>query len=290
VCVLTSAGKPVYSRWDGDSPAWPGFAALAAAVVARTVESADPVQSLRLGGGGGLVVFALRGPLIYLAVSRTGETEHALRATLRALHGAVLLALTAKVDARLAAAPGADLRGALRGVRAHMTNLVRLGNRTPSVWLDATPALALPPSVRASAHAALARGGAGGGLVYALLIAGPALAGWAQTRNRDLALRPAEALQLTSLVQSSRALRAADSTWMPVCLPSLDAAGYLYAHISFLGAADVAMPPPRPGSAGGVAAALATHRTRHARTSPPPQRPSRPAATSSAQRAFGVCV
>jgi hypothetical protein len=97
------------------------------------------------------------------------------------------------VEARLSAAPGTDLRAALRGSRAQMTTLVRLANRTPSLWLDALPVLALPPATRARLHAALRAGaGAGAGLVYALLVAGPSMAGWAQTRNRDLALRPAE--------------------------------------------------------------------------------------------------
>jgi len=83
-----------------------------------------------------------------VAIARTGETVHALTEQLRALHSAILSMLTAKVEQRLADRPGLDVRPLLHGGAPLLTNLIRLSNRSPTVWLDALPVLPLPTAMR----------------------------------------------------------------------------------------------------------------------------------------------
>jgi First Longin domain of FUZ, MON1 and HPS1/Second Longin domain of FUZ, MON1 and HPS1 len=243
IFVLTAAGKPIFSRHgsEGDATA---IMTVISAVVGRTLDTADPIKVINAGHT--LFVFSLRGPFVLVAVSRTGETVHALSEQLRAIHSTIIMTLTSRIETRLRERPGLDVRQSLGGpgTRSQFLNIVRNSNRYPSLWLDAIPILTLPASVKSRITSILSsasqKSGAGSGLVYAILLAGTTVVAWAQTRNKEYALKPHDTFLLSNLVQSSAALRLADS-WIPVCMPSLDDTGFLHAFISYLGAVNVPM-------------------------------------------------
>ena len=271
VLVLTSAGKPVFTRHGGDGDAVQ-LTSVITALLGRAAEGGDGLRSLALADGT-TVVFAARGQVVLCCVCRTPEPEAATRATLAALHGFLALTLTGAVLDRVAerAGAGGDLRPHLAGTRGALLNVVRAGNRLPGPWLGATPLLSIGPATRAKLVATLTAGAAGcPGIVYAAVVAGYALVGWAQPRaagaaagggDRDRdhggdrgppppALQPSDAHLLCCLLQSAGSFRRAQASLSPVCLPGLHPGGYLQAWISML----AEVPPARPSLAATLAA------------------------------------
>lgn len=166
---------------------------------------------------------------------------HALQQQLRAAHDYLLMAVTSKPLLRLVERPSLDLRPLLTGTEGPLRNLPRLSNRCPTLFLDAIPMLTLAPNVKSRITSILASASHRcQGLVYAMLVAGYSVVSWAQLRRTELALHPHDAILLTNFLQCSLALRAADA-WTPLCMPMLNASGYLHAYVSMLATAA----PPR---------------------------------------------
>lgn len=168
IFVLTAAGKPVFSRF-GSEAEQTRITSLITAVVARSLDTADPIHVMNAGDT--LYVFSLRGPFVLLAISRTGETVHSLTQQLRSIHSAILMSLTGRIESRLAERPNLDIRKSIQSSRTHIYNLIRIANRYPTTWLDALPILTLTPSIRTKVTSLLANASARcDGIVYAMLI------------------------------------------------------------------------------------------------------------------------
>jgi hypothetical protein len=241
VLVLTSSGKPVFSRHGTDADAL-ALTSVVQAVVSRCAEGGDPLRSMTTADGARFV-FLSAGPLTLLAVGRAGDGEGALRSALAALHGALTLTLTGPVIERTAGRSGGDLRPALAGSRPTLLAVLRACNRSPAPWLGPSlPVLSIGAGARGRLASQLAAGCAGcPGTVYALVVAGHALAGWAQ--RRDYGLRPLDGFLLAALVQSGSSFRRSRASWTPVCLPGLNPDGYLQAWVTLL----AEVPPRAPG-------------------------------------------
>ena len=248
ILILTTAGKPVYSRHS--SPA--SIAALSPivqAVLSRADESGDPFQSLQ-NSDGTLFVALTRAPFIFCAVSRTFETPHSLRAQLSALHAYLIFSTlpTACLHARLAARPGLDVRPLIGGATPGLSSTIRFSARSPSLFLDAFPILPLPSSaLRARALSALTRAGADAPpaagdarLLYTLLVAGHSIIAWAAPSARvggdDFSLRPLDAQCILTFTASSGAAlsRGGSDAAIPIALPGLSATSTVLAYISCL--------------------------------------------------------
>jgi hypothetical protein len=298
VFIVTSAGKPVWTRWgdgsggateggeDGDSSSRRGvgpaeearLASLLQAVISRASDLHETIGSMVAGGT--LLVFSTRGPLHLVAAARTGEVEHSVRQSLRALHAALLFSLTTKLHARLVDRPGADVRPLLAGCDGHLRTLLRVANRAPTLWAEAFPVLALPSYTRgrilqalataAAADAAAASAGAAGTTVYAILTAGYSVVGWAQCRPPapqqqqgggagGAAGQGAGAAAAAAAAAATRdlGLRPLDlalltsflcctpalrgaDAWTPVCLPGLSDAAFVHAYVGWVGSGSVA--------------------------------------------------
>lgn len=253
VLVMTQSGKPVFTRHGDDDDA-AAITSIVQAVVTRAADSGDPLRSLTLADGTRFV-FSNFGPLTLLAISRTHSSETELRSALAALHGFLALTLTGSVLNRVAEkhGSGGDLRPHLAGTRNACLNVLRAANRLPGGWLQATPILSIGPATRARLTSLLSGAAECPGVVYAAVVAGYALVSWAQPKDKALALAPSDAQLLTAFVQSGESFRRSESSWSPLCLPALNASGYLQAWISMLSE----VPPDGASLAGRITAAPA---------------------------------
>ena len=257
IFIVTSAGKPVWSRW-GDDAAQAALAPIVQAVCARADDGGDPLSSITLGDGAVFVVLS-KGPLLICAVSRTREPISSLNAQLRAVWSYLTFATlpTATIVARLTSRPGADVRGAVIGAAKGLRAVISGAARSPSLWLDAFPMLALPAGSRARASTALARGGSGGSdaiaaagarLLYTVLIAGDSLVAWAGPPRTtggvdDASLRATDAACLITFTGSAGAALCAGGrvACVPIAMPALSATATVTAIVIRLDAATVAL-------------------------------------------------
>jgi hypothetical protein len=267
--ILTTAGKPVFSR-HGPEAALSALAPVLGAVLSRAEDASDPLSSLALSDGT-LLVVTTRGPFHLVALSRTGETLHALTQQLRLAWAYLLFATlpTVSLEASLRARPGADVRPQCAGVGPSMAALFRSFSRSPAVWLDAYPMVAMPtPALRARAGAALLTGaaqplqvslggsdvgGGGGGdggarVLYALILAGSGLVAWAAPPRSELALRPGDVQCLLAFLSSAGGAlhRGGADAWVPIALPLLNSTSSVQAYVTrlALGERDAGAPLP----------------------------------------------
>jgi hypothetical protein len=292
--ILTTAGKPVYTRHPLGADGLSSLAPILGAVLSRAEDTSDPLTSLALTDGT-LLAVSTRGPFHLVILSRTGETLHSLTQQLRLAWALLLFATlpTVSLEAALRARPGADVRPQCAGLGAPMGALFRSFSRSPSAWLDAYPMVALAsPSMRARAGAELLAGaaapllpGAGGGdarVLYALLLAGNGVVAWAAPPRSDLALRPGD-LQciLAFLGGAGGALhRGGSDAWVPIALPLLSSTTSAQAYVARLaggaqgGGAPSPPPPaapaPPPAPSPSLIAALAAPWGTPVKSPPPP--------------------
>uniref|UniRef100_A0A1B6DQG5 Vacuolar fusion protein MON1 homolog n=2 Tax=Clastoptera arizonana TaxID=38151 RepID=A0A1B6DQG5_9HEMI len=76
IFILSSAGKPVYSRYGSEERLVTIFGVMQA-LVSFIQDSQDVIRSIHAGNL--IFVFLLKGPIIVVSVSRTGESEEQLR-------------------------------------------------------------------------------------------------------------------------------------------------------------------------------------------------------------------
>lgn len=256
--MLSSAGKPIYSRY-GDESALAPFAAVVGTIVAFFADEGDAIRSLQAGDV--RFVFLLRWPLYLLCVSRTGETEGQLRDQLRALHSQFVSLLTGTQLQRIfEQRPGYDLRGMLGGAENQLVNLPKMMNNQAGHSVGAIRALRMQAALRQRIGGAMAAAtrpkvgfdfwehaqvNAAGmpdyfacllktpqSLVFAVLLAEGKLV--TLVRPRRHSMNPSDLLLLLNLVFSNPSFRTPTSgeSWTPVCLPRFNPRGFLHAYLA----------------------------------------------------------
>ena len=107
IFVLSSAGKPIFSRFGDESLLAP-LAGVLQALISFVSESGDTIRYVRAGAH--RMVFLMRGPLYLAAMSRCGDSVPHLARQLSYLHAQILSILTAKVEAIFLKNAAFDLR------------------------------------------------------------------------------------------------------------------------------------------------------------------------------------
>ena len=92
IFVLSSAGKPIFSRFGDESLLAP-LAGVLQALISFVSESGDTIRYVRAGAH--RMVFLMRGPLYLAAMSRCGDSVPHLARQLSYLHAQILSILTA---------------------------------------------------------------------------------------------------------------------------------------------------------------------------------------------------
>ena len=227
VFVLSSAGKPVFSRYGDESRLAPQMGLLQA-LISFVQDRGDAIRYIRAGPVN--IVFVLRGALYLVAVSATGETVEHLWRQLGLLHAQIISILTSKVDQIFQRNASFDVRGLLGGTDRVMRSLLHAAGSDAAMLLQAIPCLRMPPPVRAELSRLLAAARPAD-LLFGVLLAHNHLV--TLTRPRRSALHPNDLLLVMNTVASSASFRE-DEAWLPICLPRFNDAGFLYAHISYV--------------------------------------------------------
>ena len=146
VFILSSAGKPIFSRFGDESKLSP-VAGVLQALISFVQDTGDTIRHVCVGQH--RIVFLMRGPLYLVAVSTCGDTVEYLWEQLHYLHAQIISILTSKVEQIFARNASFDLRGLLGGTDRVIRSMIRYANSEPSLLFNAVPCLRVPAAARA---------------------------------------------------------------------------------------------------------------------------------------------
>ncbi|XP_045507170.1 protein SAND [Colias croceus] len=231
VFILSSAGKPIYSRY-GNEDKLAGLCGVIQALVSVVEDqNHDILRSLITKDC--KAVFLVKGPLILVAISKSNESETQLVLQLTYAFNQIVSVLTlTQLNRIFEQRRNYDLRRLLSGAERLIDNLLIFMEKDPAFLLGAVRCLPLPEKVRENITNAITttchkiRD-----LVFAILIAGNQLI--TLVRMKKYTLHPSDIHLLFNLVRSSESFKTAES-WTPICLPKFDATGFLHGHVSYI--------------------------------------------------------
>ncbi|KAL5614716.1 uncharacterized protein BROUX77_000553 [Berkeleyomyces rouxiae] len=255
--VLSSAGKPIYSR-HGDLSLVNGFMGVVQTIISFYEESKDPIQGFTAGDT--RFVISIQGPLYFVAISRLGESDSQLRAQLEALYMQILSTLTLPALTNIFAnRPSTDLRKPLEGTGPLLSSLADNFTRgSPSALLGSLECLKIRKSHRLAINNMFLKLRSEK-LLYGLIVAGGRLV--SVIRPRRHSLHPSDLHLIFNMLFQSGGVRAGEGeNWIPLCLPAFNNKGYLYMYVSFLDA------DSNDGSDGPSASGSTSHTTNIPRT------------------------
>ena len=200
--ILSFAGKPVYSRYGSESKL-SSLLALVQAFLSVFIETGDELQSISTGEH--LFCFKVQGPLYYVAISKTNESEDILRKQLELLHNTIIFTLTntqlvSIFEKRL----NYDLRNLLGGTDVLLDSMAK-SFREPWMFLNTLPALKLPSKIRLDLDKAWISSAQPNSCPFGMLIAHKKLVSIFHGKNQ--ALVPNDIQLLINLVYSSTTFR-----------------------------------------------------------------------------------
>lgn len=228
--ILSSAGKPIYSR-HGDLSLVNSYMGIVQTIISFYEGANNPL--LGFTAGNARFVIAIEGPLYFVAISRLGESDAQLRAQLDALYMQILSTLTLPTLKNIFVhRPSSDLRKPLEGTESLLSSLAdSFSKGSPSALLGALECLRLRKSQRATITNVFLKVRSEK-LLYGLIVAGGKLV--SVIRPRKHSLHPSD-LQLifNMLFESGNVQAGGGENWIPLCLPAFNNRGYLYMYVSF---------------------------------------------------------
>eukprot|EP00457_Paulinella_chromatophora_P007607 gb/GEZN01007631.1/.p1 GENE.gb/GEZN01007631.1/~~gb/GEZN01007631.1/.p1 ORF type:complete len:462 (+),score=55.52 gb/GEZN01007631.1/:121-1506(+) len=227
VLICSWAARPIFSRY-GDTDKLAGYFGVLVALISNFQKSGDTVRTIKAGKH--LFVFLLKGPLYFIAISRTGESALQLTKQLEYAHDQIVSLLTGSIKSMLEKQPGFDIRTLMGGTEHLLADLIALADRNYSLLLDAQHCLRMRRSTRSKIKDVLKKGRTKD-VMFAILLSGTRLIHLVQ--QKDLALDSKDLLILMNFVTNSQSLRSSES-WTPICLPNFSFQGYVYAYVQYL--------------------------------------------------------
>lgn len=229
--ILSSAGKPIYSR-HGDISLVNSFVGVIQTIVSSYQNASNPLQTFTAGDA--RFVISIQGPLYFVAISRLGESETQLRAQLDALYMQILSILTLpNLISIFTHRPNTDLRKSLAGTESLLSSLADSFTRgSPPVLLGALECLKIRKSYRAAITSTFLNCRVGDDLLYGMIVAGGRLV--SVIRPRRHSLHPSDLELIFNMLFEGGGLRSREGEhWIPICLPAFNNRGYLYMYVSF---------------------------------------------------------
>ncbi|KAL1497526.1 hypothetical protein ABEB36_008470 [Hypothenemus hampei] len=227
VFVLSTAGKPIYSRHGNeDKLAW-----LFGVMLGLFKYSHDSIKSIHAGDT--TYLFLSKKPLILVAIWKTKESVNQVTLQLNYVFNQIVSMLTLRrliktYDER----PNYDLRRLLTGVDRLIDHVLDFSENEAAFTLGAIQCLPLALSDRDAISKAIKDAcGKIKNLVFAILLGNNRLITLVQMKKYHL--HPADLHLVFNLVQATESLKYSES-WTPLCLPRFDNSGFLYAHVSYL--------------------------------------------------------
>ncbi|KAI7835133.1 vacuolar fusion protein MON1 [Kickxella alabastrina] len=225
--VLSSAGKPIYSRYGDESHLSTLMSAIQA-IISTFADMSDPVRSMTVGSH--TLVFYTNGPLYLLAVSDRGDPEDLLRNELQILHSQIVSILTsAQLTKIFEQRSNFDLRQLLGGTETIIDQLVDRMDTDFTFLLGSLDTLWIRYRLRDRIGKALLASRPKG-LLYAMMVADMKLV--TLMRPRKHSLHPSD-LHLLFNMSSSKNF-ATGEHWTPVCFPKFNDKGFLHVYLNYI--------------------------------------------------------
>ncbi|XP_017773543.1 PREDICTED: vacuolar fusion protein MON1 homolog A [Nicrophorus vespilloides] len=230
IFVLSSAGKPIYSRYGIEDKLVTMFGVMQA-LVSFVQDQNDTINCIHAGST--KYVFLNKNHLILVAISKTEESVPQLVSQLNYVFNQIASILTlTRLNKIYEQRRNYDLRRLLSGVERIIDHLLNFYEIEPALTLGAVQCLSLPPSIRDTISSAITQACSKiKNLVFAILLANNKLI--TLVRMKKYAIHPADLHLIFNLVQASESFKTVES-WTPLCLPRFDASGFLYGHVSYL--------------------------------------------------------
>ncbi|KAJ4365802.1 Vacuolar fusion protein mon1 [Neocucurbitaria cava] len=229
--ILSSAGKPIYSR-HGDDQLITNYIGVVQTIISFYQSTNDTLRGFTAGDVRFVVMS--KGPLNLVAITRLPENDSQLRAQLEALYMQVLSTLTLpSMERMFAARANYDLRRPLQGTETLLSALADGFTRgSPSTLLSALECLKLRKSRRTIINNTLLKTRSEN-LLYGLIVASGKLV--SVVRPKKHSLHPGDLHLIFNMLFEAGSVKAGGGeNWIPLCLPGFNNTGYLYMYVSFL--------------------------------------------------------
>ncbi|KAL6064796.1 Vacuolar fusion protein MON1 A [Balamuthia mandrillaris] len=269
IFIMSSAGKPVYSRY-GDEQKLCSFMPVLSAISSFVVDAGDTIKTIIAGQH--KIVFLFKGPLYLVAVSKTPEPAWELERQLEYIHSQIISSLTSGVNKIYKTRPHFDIRDlqgstlnlrerererecvcvcvcvcvcakigfqrdntVLKGSNKLLDNMMNLLDNEPSFLasflLDSIRCLRLPYAAR-SAIGTVLQSFRMEDLVYAVLLADGQLVSLVCLKKH--VLHPHDFHLILNFINSSPSIYANGASTVPICLPKFNDRGYLHSYVCYL--------------------------------------------------------
>ncbi|KAI4955535.1 Vacuolar fusion protein mon1 [Alternaria rosae] len=229
--ILSSAGKPIYSR-HGDDQLITNYIGVVQTIISFYQSTNDILRGFTAGDVRFVVMS--KGPLNLVAITRLPESDSQLRSQLEALYMQILSTLTLpSMERMFAARANYDLRRPLQGTETLLSALADGFTRgSPSTLLSALECLKLRKSHRTTINNTLLKTRSEN-LLYGLLVASGKLV--SVVRPKKHSLHPGDLHLIFNMLFEAGSVKAGGGeNWIPLCLPGFNNTGYLYMYVSFL--------------------------------------------------------
>ncbi|KAF2869074.1 trafficking protein Mon1-domain-containing protein [Massariosphaeria phaeospora] len=229
--VLSSAGKPIYSR-HGDDQLISNYIGVVQTIIAFYQSTNDTLRGFTAGDVRFVVMS--KGPLNLVAITRLPESDAQLRSQLDALYMQILSTLTLpSMERMFAARANYDLRRPLQGTETLLSALADGFTRgSPSTLLSALECLKLRKTQRQVINSTLLKTRSEN-LLYGLIVASGKLV--SVVRPKKHSLHPGDLHLIFNMLFEAGSVKAGGGeNWIPLCLPGFNNTGYLYMYVSFL--------------------------------------------------------
>lgn len=233
VFILSSAGKPIYTRY-GDESKLTGLMGIIQAIISFFLDDKDSIRCINAGSL--KIVFLLRDPLYFVLVSKNNESEKLLRDQLYCFHHQILSILTSSQLTKVfKKSNNFDLRRMLGGTEGFIDALAqRVSGVAPSYLLEAVRPVRMSMKLRQKLGKALNPPKENKvDLLYAVLASKYRLLHL--LRSQKVTLHPSDLHLLLNVIHASPSfLTSHQASWIPICLPRFNRSGFLYALIKFI--------------------------------------------------------
>jgi hypothetical protein len=229
IFILSSSGKPIFSRY-GDEQELVSTFGLLQAVVSIVEGQGDSIKCIQAGKR--RIVCFLRKALYFIAISSTGETEAALMRQLEFMYNQVLLVLTDRVQDILDHNSSKDLRDLLGSDTTRLLRASCVEEITPyCIAFNAVQGFALEEETRGKLRIYLDECVTSSGAAMGMMIHEDAILTYCLNGETPLNLEVDDVLQICHFVGNSNSLRTHDQNWVPLCLPKFNSKAMLQAYV-----------------------------------------------------------
>ncbi|KAG4087450.1 DUF254-domain-containing protein [Neocallimastix lanati (nom. inval.)] len=225
--ILSSAGKPIYSRYGDESKLSSLMGVIQAIISFYNVDN-DEINCINTSTH--KIVFLLKNPLYLVCVSQTNETEEQLKIQLLYLYNQVLFSLTSvQLTKIFHDRVNFDLRNLLVGTEIYMDELSRKFGVDASYLLKSIRCLRIKNDLRNKIGEIL-NNNHPKNILYGILTYNDKLINI--VRSKKHSVHPLDMHLIINMITSS-SFRSVES-WSPICLPKYNSRGFLYAYVSYL--------------------------------------------------------